>query len=180
MIWAVFTHLAFAGMIDGVVAIDHIQVIDLEESFEYSWGAEKPLINTVTVLVLEIPNTRTGLPQVGAPVLFVGATPAARVHPGGADEHIVVFVPGKPDIVQTPIFWGPELLPETVTHKMGQAIMTSQTRATFSPEAIHTASQPSLTVRNQGALYGHIATLIDEFAPADRAFSQSIRVTLGQ
>ena len=164
----------------GIVAIDHIQPVKLTTPFTYEWNAVRPITDQVTILVVEVsPGTAT-LRQSASPVLYVGATPAARVHPGQVDHHLVVFVPGTPDLSKTPVFWGPDTLPERVTAKAGTQAVAESGAAPFSAATTETVTKPPLQLADQGQLYGHMASLIDTYAPADERFSESIRVTLQQ
>ena len=77
MLWSLLIATALATAPSDRLALKHIQPIEIKQPFEYSWTAEKPAINKATILVLEIEPEKVGLPQVGAPVLYVGPIPAA-------------------------------------------------------------------------------------------------------
>jgi len=112
--------------------------------------------------------------------LYVGSSPAARAHPGGASNHIVAYIIGHPDLSETPIFWGPDVLPERVTQEMGQQYEDTLAGKPPDKAIIAPLTQATLSLTNEAALYAHIATLIDQYAPEDKIFSQGIRVTKGQ
>ena len=180
MIWTALLGLAIANQPADVIAVDHIQAIEIEESFPFNWNAKKDSIDHATILVLEVSEDKTGLPQVGAPVLYIGSTPAARINPGEIDRHIVVFVEGHPDLSKTPIFWGPDILPEQVTTDMGLRFQAMSGQAPFPAEQIRTVTQGKMTLQNEAALYGYAAGLVETFAPGDKAFVRGIRVTMEQ
>jgi hypothetical protein len=178
MFWTLLFNGAIASPPAGVVALDHVQPVQIEDAFVYEWNAERRQIQTATILVVEVVPGTAQTRQTATPVLYVGSTPAARVHPGETDHHLVVFVPGHPDLSRTPIFWGPDTLPEQVTAQMGTESTQNIAGQPFSLAATHAATRPLIQLSDQGALYGHMASLIDEYAPSDHRFSTSIRVTL--
>ena len=179
MIWFWLFTAVFAAEPRNEIDLKMVQPIVIEESFEYAWMAEKPIIARATILVIRIDEDKTGLPQVGAPVLYVGPVPAARINPGTADKHIVVFVPGHPDLSETRVFWGPDHLPERVTKQIGTEAEASAQGPTFPVPKVASVTKPVVHVANQSELYGQIAPLIDQYAPGDGSFADSIRVTLG-
>jgi hypothetical protein len=178
MFWTLLVSAAIASPPVGIVALDHVQPVELTESFIYEWNAERAETRTATVLVVEVSPGAAKLHQTGAPVLYVGNSPAARVHPGETDHHIVVLIPGHPNLSDTPIFWGPDTLPEKVTLQMGTDALRTVQGQPFPPTVTKAVTQPLLQVDNQGELYRHMAKLIDVYAPSDHHFSTSIRVTL--
>ena len=178
MIWALFLRIATAAAPATDIAIKYAQVVDIEESFVYQWSAEKEAISAATVLVLEIASNKVGLPPVGAPTLFVGGVPAARVHPGGPDNHVVVYVPGRPDLTKTPVFWGPSVLPERVTRHMGEQYTADIGGQSVGGNTVNEVLQPTISVANETALFRHMAVLIDRYAPKDGAYADGIRVTI--
>ena len=178
MIWALFLRIATAAAPAPDIIIKYAQVVDIEQSFTYQWSADRESTSAATVLVLEIASDKVGLPPVGAPTLFVGSVPAARIHPGGPDNHVVVYVPGRPDLTTTPVFWGPSALPERVTRKMGQQYAEQTTRESSGPRALDEAFQPTISLADETALFRHMASLIDRYAPKDRAYADGIRVTI--
>jgi len=177
MFWTFFIHTAIASPPPGIIALDHVQPVELSVPFIYEWNAERREIHSATILVVEVSPGTARTRQTATPMLYVGATPAARVHPGETDHHLVVFVPGHPDLSQTPIYWGPDTLPEQVTPQMGaEAVRTVQGQP-FSAPVTQAVTHPQVTIENQSALFGHMATLIDKYAPGDHLFSTSIRIT---
>ena len=180
MIWATFLSMAFASAPVNKPTLKYAQAVEIEQAFTYNWTAERTEISMATILVVEVSPGKIGQPQVGAPVLYVGNTPAARIHPGGLDHHIVVYVSGHPDLSKTPIFWGPDELPERVTKSMGEQYVATMGGAPVAVSTLSAVTQPTITVADQTTLIRHMSTLIDTYAPKDRAFSEGIRVTIPQ
>ena len=142
MFWTLWLSTAVATPPPGIVALDLVQPVQISAPFTYEWNALRPETGTATIIVVEIsPGTAT-MRQTAGPVLYVGQTPAARVHPGETDHHLVVFVPGLPDLTATPIFWGPETLPERVTEEIGAQAAQTADGLPFSREAVQTVTQP--------------------------------------
>ena len=178
MFWATFLSIAFATTTVESITLRYAQTVEIEKSFTYDWNADRQQVSNVTILVVEVRPEKTGLPQVGMPVLYVGSTPAARIHPGGHDNHLVVYVAGKPDLATTPIFWGPDELPERVTPQKGQQYQAEMAGSAVKKTVLSAVQRPHMSVSDQTSLLRYMATLIDKYAPADRAFSEGIRGTI--
>ena len=178
MLWAFFLGAALATTNTDQITLKYAQAVEIEEPFTYTWSAEQAQISKATVLVLEVSDEKIGLPQVAMPVLYVGGSPAARVHPGSAEHHIVVYVAGYPDLTAVPIFWGPDELPERVTKDMGLHYAATTTARPLSATVVAAVEHPNVTVANEAGLMRLMSDLIGAYAPGDKRYAEGIRVTM--
>lgn len=167
---------AAAAMTPGVLGVEHVQPFSLEEPITYHWRHDAPPMTDGTILVVRVDSTVARPQQADGPTLFVGNTPAAVTHPGYLDGHLVVFVPGRPNLDLTPIFWAQSGLPEQTTAADGAAFASQHSA---SPQAA-SAAQPPLALRDERRLYGVIADLILRYAPSDTDFARGYQRSAGQ
>jgi hypothetical protein len=167
---------ALAASPDGMVALDSVEHFTLAVPVPYPWLAGAPPVQQGTLFVIEISPGTAHVSQADAPVLYVGATPAALTHPGTTDAHLVAFVPQHLDLSVTPVFWGPTDLPERVTPAMGKAALQQTTVRPYSPAQVQAAQLPKRHFSGEAALYGRIAELIEIHAPADSDFAHGYRL----
>ena len=167
---------AFASS-SGVHSVPEAQRFSLSEPMAFHWIAGSPTMAKGTILVIKVDADMAKPRQAVGPTLFVGSTPAAVTHPGYRDGHMVVFVPGHPDLESTPVFWAqPEGLPEQISVQQGTELSAN------APPIVHRPERTSgpIAVRNERMLYGHISDLIMRYAPADADFAHGYRVAADQ
>ncbi len=164
----------------GIIKLDHVQHFNLSAAAEYAWKADEPKFSQGTVFVVQVDPTQARVRQVGGPVLYVGAVPAARANPGHSDGHIVAFVPGHVDLNIVPIYWGPPELPEQVTQKDGEATRNASGSQPFSSVEVADASIQPISLESYEHLYSHMADLIDDHAPSDADFAHGYRLAYKQ
>jgi len=98
--------------VDGILLA---QSFILDEPYEHSWQAERPMVASGMLLVLEV-NPDLVLPrQTLEPVLYVGDVTAERVNNGYPSGKVVAIVPGPVNLTSAPIWFGDPALPEQVT-----------------------------------------------------------------
>jgi len=98
--------------VDGIL---FAQPFTLDEPYHHEWQAERPLVSSGMVLVLQV-NPDLVLPrQTPEPVLYVGHLTAERVNNGFPSGVVVAIVPGDVDLGSSPIWFGDPALPEQVT-----------------------------------------------------------------
>lgn len=164
----------------GIIKLDHVQHFTLQSAADYAWKADEPKFTQGTVFVVEVEAAKAVVRQVGGPVLYVGAVPAARANPGHHDGHVVAFVPGHIDLHAVPIYWGPSDLPEQVTQKDGaEALASSDAKPLPSVQVANALVQPVQLDSNEH-LFSHMADLIDKHAPMDASFAHGYRLAYGQ
>ncbi len=98
-----------------VVDIVYARPFTLHEGYTFKWRAEQPLVKEGYILVLKVNPDMVYPRQTAQPVLYVGDQTAERVNVGYESGHIIVIVPGRPDLKKTPIWFGTPALPERCT-----------------------------------------------------------------
>ena len=161
----------------GVHSVAEIHRFSLSEPMRFHWAEGAPTMDKGTILVVEVDADMAKPTQAVGSTLFVGATPAAVTHPGYRDGFMVVFVPGHPNIGTTPVFWAQaDRLPERTSLQHGTKL---------SENAPGIAHRPARTLgpvllQNERMLYGRIAELITQYAPADADFAHGYRLAADQ
>jgi hypothetical protein len=151
------------------------QSFTLSQAYTYTWVAERPAITEGTIVVVQVDPEDARVRQVGGPVLYVGSVPAERTNNGDLDGVIVAFVPGKVDLTQTPIYWGPATLPERVDATKGSQILNESARPMSTKDVVTAATRPPLALSDAAALYRRIAELIDKHAPSEQDRARGYR-----
>ena len=161
---------------ESTVEVKRAQYFELSEPMTFHWQAGHPTFKRGTILVLAVNKAMARPRQAQSPTLFVGNTPVAVTHPGYLDGQMVVFVPGH-TAGATPVFWADTKLPEQITVEDGNKLLAlNQTDSPLS----WTVDERTLTFDNQANLYGHIADLIEAYAPQDQDFANGYRMAAEQ
>lgn len=165
--------------IDGVHRLRHVQHLELRQAHPYRWTAERPKVRQLTALVVEVEPELSIPRQVGAPVLFVGATPAELANVGSECACLIAVVPGHVDLARTPVYFGAPVLPERVDQARGNAELSAARAAGIQPftatERDEAQAAPA-TVEDSIELYHLLADLIDAHAPQEAERAQNYRV----
>jgi hypothetical protein len=113
--------VALAGDTDSVRDVTWIQPFELRAPAPYTMRGDQPTLHEGVLIELRIDPDLAVPTQAAAPVLYVGDMPATRVnwdHVGGC---AVVFVPGRPDLRTTAVYFGDAELPERIDASRGAA-----------------------------------------------------------
>jgi hypothetical protein len=86
----------------------------LAEGFAYLFSAEKPLVTSGWILILEVDPAIAYPRQQALPVLYVGDRTASYVARGYPSGRILAMVPGDVDLFNAPVWFGTPELPERV------------------------------------------------------------------
>jgi hypothetical protein len=165
-LWLACSPVALAAS-PGTVALVSSQSFTLAQPYRYTWTKAKHAITEGTIIVVQVHPDDARVRQAGGKVLYVGAVPAERANNGDLDGHIIAFVPGQPDLDVIPVFWGPATLPEQVDTPAGQAARENATHHINQPLTQGNTRTAPLRLSDGAALYGHLADLIDEYAPSE-------------
>lgn len=150
----------------------------LDQGYEFDWRAERPVVTTGMLLVLEVDPAAVFPRQTAQPVLYVGNQTAERLNIGYPSGKIVVVVPATVDLATAPIWFGTPGLPEQVTEntiklereKADKAGITGAGKA--KADAVTTATK--LTVTDKVALMVEAAKLIRTYAPDETQLADDI------
>lgn len=82
--------------------------------FPFTWSAERPRVESGTLVVIEVAPELIRPRQTAEPVLYIGAHSAWRVSPANDAGIVVAFVPLRVDLADSPIWFGTPELPERV------------------------------------------------------------------
>jgi len=163
--------------VDGILLA---QSFILDEPYEHSWQAERPMVASGMLLVLEV-NPDLVLPrQTLEPVLYVGDVTAERVNNGYPSGKVVAIVPGPVNLTSAPIWFGDPALPEQVTTAIigtqralaGEAGIRPFTAGTVSA-AFH-AGGNEMKAADYDALRRRAAELIQQYAAGEEELAVGI------
>lgn len=123
-LWALLLPLAHAtpALDDGhaVHAVLSAIPFQLEAAYSYDWTAEHPMIQSGTVLVLDVDPAWLVPSDVHQAVLYVGTVPAERLNTGFPDGRLLVIVPPGVDVARSPIYFSGYDLPERIDATAGK------------------------------------------------------------
>lgn len=161
----------------------------LEQGYESDWRAERPIVRSGWLLVIEADRATARPRQTAMPVLFVGDQIAERLNDGGpapdaVDEtnvRLVVVVPaglGKDGAVLVPLkdrpaFFGSAMLPEQVDAHRATMELEAAVQAGLvapSPEAWNAAAAKGgdvLRVRSRTELMHASGALVRQWSPTE-------------
>jgi hypothetical protein len=154
----------------------------LDEGFEYNWSVERPLVESGVILVIKVDPALVYPRQIAEPVLYVGDHTAQRLNLGDESGYVVALVPGDVDLTKTPIWFGTPELPERVDADMAKAERILADRAGIRPfsvdqvQAAQARGGAPMRMANMTALLAPVATLIEEYSPAETDLVTSYRV----
>lgn len=164
----------------GVNGVVLVQTFTLEAPFTYGWRAERPAVDEGTILVVEVDPVMSVPRAVGAPVLYVGDTPAARMSWGASDTRMLLLVPGRPDLSETRVYFGSDTLPERVDVQRGAAELAAAVGAgvrPFSASEVAAATVAPVRFVDASALQRHLADLLVEHCPGDAERAEGWRLS---
>lgn len=86
----------------------------LAEGFTFRYSAEKPVVNSGWILILETDPAIAYPRQSAMPMLYVGEKTASYAPKGYPSGTVIAMVPGDVDLFNAPIWFGTPELPERV------------------------------------------------------------------
>ena len=134
-----------------VLAVEAVQPFELRTGYTYHWISTQPTLTEGTMLLLRVDPAWLVPSDTRSPVLYVGDTPAEPVAGGWPSDHLVVVVPGRPDLRQVPVYMGGTELPERVTPQDGAATLALARRQGVRPLDVP-AARPTLTLADDRAM----------------------------
>ena len=96
------------------VEILHARPFTLAEPMEYRWSQERPLVSEGWILVLEVDPAVAWPRQSAVPILYAGDQVARYALKGYPSGRVVVLVPARIDLHESPVWFGSPMLPEQV------------------------------------------------------------------
>jgi len=163
-----------------VEALLYAQPFCLEQGYEYSWRAERPVVVEGYILVLQVNPDFVYPRQVAYPVLYVGDQTAERVNIGYESGRVIAIVPEKVDLSRVPIWFGTPNLPDQVDAETISAEQAKAATAGIEPfgskavDASLRAGGEEMTFADQADLLRHIATLIRKYSPEEKVLADSL------
>jgi len=155
----------------------------LEQPFTYTWCKEQPEIREGWILVVRVDREMARPRQVCVPVLYVNGIPAQLMNVGYLSGHLVVFVPGKPDLRKALVYFGSTELPERVDAAHGRKELAAAREAGVRPfpkkivdQALERGGTETLGVPDAHRLFQALADLIDRYAPDEHDVAEGLRL----
>jgi hypothetical protein len=166
----------------------HAQPFVLEQGYEFEWRADRPVIKSGWLLVLQVDSALVFPRQVAEPVLYVGKTTAERINIGHQSGRVVAIVPsalGKDNepelkLAESLMWFGNPGLPEQVDEGQVESSRVAATRHGIKPfdsESIALAREARALIQaeNREALRNVAADLIATYSPQEAELIESIR-----
>ncbi len=171
---------ATPAAVDDIV---YVRPFTVDESFKFFWCAERPTVQSGTLLVLKVNKDLVIPRQVAEPVLYVGNRSAERINRGDESGYVIAIVPGDVNLAEAPIWFGTPDLPERVDAATVKAERAKADKAgirPFSAEKIKAAQANGgarLNAPDMSAmLRDEISLLIERYSPQEQALADSFRV----
>jgi len=128
------TAMASAGEVESVV---WAQPFQLTEPARYLGRGDHAAFSGGWIVQVEVASGSGRARQVAQPVLYVGEWPARRVNHSEAGTCLVVWVPQPVALGESPVFFGPQTLPERVDESAGKAAAAAAEGAVrFAPSTV--------------------------------------------
>jgi len=168
-----------------VEALVYAQPFSLEEGYEFSWRAERPIVVEGYLLVLKVNPDLVHPRQVAEAVLYVGDQTVERVNLGHQSGHVIAIVPEKVDLTEAAIWFGTPQLPALVDAEIVAAEQAKAATAGIEPfaskavDASLRAGGEEMTFADHTDMLRHIATLIQQYSPQERVLAESL-LMIGQ
>jgi hypothetical protein len=166
---------------NSVMALAYARAFTLDEPLTYDWSAEALVLDSGYVLVFEVDPEYAYQRQVGQPVLYVGARPAAIVNHGHESGIVVAIVPDT-DLAAVPAFYGSVMLPEQVDAERGAAELAAARAVGVENLGVETVARalaeggPSLEVATPDDLYRSLADVIEVYSPTEEGLVSDLRL----
>jgi len=112
------TAMASAGEVESVV---WAQPFQLTEPAPYLGRGDHPSFSEGWIVQVEVASGSARARQTEQPVLYIGQWPARRVNHSQTGTCLVVWVPQPVTSGKSPVFFGPQTLPERVDESAGKA-----------------------------------------------------------
>ncbi len=105
----------------------------LTEPMEYRWSADRPMVTSGWILVLEVDPAVAYPRQTALPVLYAGDQVARYAMKGYPSGRIVALVPSRIDLHEAPVWFGTPMLPEQVDRSVITAEQALAAQAGIGP-----------------------------------------------
>lgn len=167
-----------------VADVVHIQPFSLGEGYQYDWRQERPFIKSGTLVVLKVNPDLVYPRNASEPVLYAGNQTAQRLNHGHESGYVIAIIPGEVDLGREPVWFGTPELPERVN---AETINSERAKAEkagirpFDPERIQSVTRDRVESGDLAALLReHIAKLVMEFSPQEKALAETWRLPVAQ
>jgi len=155
----------------------------LEQGYRYIFSKERPWVTEGTLLVLKVNKDFVYPREIAMPVLYVGNQPAERLNRGHESGHVIVIVPGRVDLPNTPIWFGAPNFPHMVDAATANAQRELAENAgikPFSQERVNAAlAEGGKRIRaadQRTLLRDVVSELILRYSPQEKQLASDYRV----
>jgi len=163
------------------ISLVAVQPFELVEPARHWYRKERPQYSQGTLLVLQVEPDVVHPRQTYEPVLYVGAETAQRVNVGHESGHLVVIVPGTPDLAADPVFFGEPALPEQIDAAEARRQLDGARQlgiGAFDPTWIASVTRPAITLPDDYELQVLSSYLVEEFSPGESDLVTGLRAPL--
>ncbi|NLG42889.1 MAG: hypothetical protein GX547_06560 [Phycisphaerae bacterium] len=155
----------------------------LEQGYRYIFSKEHPWVTEGTLLVLKVNKDLIYPREIAMPVLYVGNQPAERLNRGHESGHLIVIVPGRVDLRNTPIWFGAPNFPHEVDAATANAQRELAEQAGIKPlsqERVNAAlAEGGKRIRaadQRTLLRDVVSELILKYSPQEKQLASDYRV----
>ncbi|UCF33333.1 MAG: hypothetical protein JSV78_13475 [Phycisphaerales bacterium] len=155
----------------------------LEKGFKFFWREERPEVAEGLILVLKADKALLVPRAAMMPVLYVGDQTAQRVNHGHESGHLIVLVPGRPDLTKAPIWFGTPNLHDQVDASLIEAERKKADEAGIQPlpaknvqAALALGGEPLEAANLRDVLRTEVAELILKYSPQEKHIAEDFRV----
>ncbi|WP_026619777.1 hypothetical protein M728_004284 (plasmid) [Ensifer sp. WSM1721] len=153
---------------------------ELQEGFEFDWSAEARTVRSGTLVVIKVDPDIVVPRNAPEPILYAGDRTVQRLNRGSGSGVIVGLIPGDIDLSAAPLWFGAPGLPESVTAETIRNERRLAERAEIRPfarEAVERVRAEPLVANDLAELLRtHVADLVLQYAPQERALAESWRL----
>jgi hypothetical protein len=160
----------------------------LEHGYNYTSSKERPWVTEGTLLVLKVNPALVQPREIAMPVLYAGNQPAERLNRGNESGCVIVIVPGKVDLTQTPIWFGAPNFAHMVDNAAANTQRELAEKAGIKPfstekvDAALAAGGKAIKAPDERALLRDVVSeLILKYSPQEKQLAKEFRVpTVGE
>lgn len=169
------------------VAVKNIvvaQPFTLGRPYVYDWSAEKLVVQSGVLVVLDVDPALAKARDALEPVLYAGDVPVQRLNSGGESGRVVAIIPGNVDLATTPIWFGAPGLPGRITAEMARAERARAERADVRPfgrERIAAVTRPPVSAPDLTTLLRNVAAaLVEQYSPQEKYLADQWRLPVAR
>lgn len=159
------------------------QPFTLGRPYVYDWSAEKLVVQSGVLVVLEVDPALAKARDALQPVLYAGDVPVQRLNHGDSGR-VIAIIPGNVNLATTPIWFGAPGLPGRITAEIAHAERAKAERADVKPfgrERIAAVTRPTVSAPDLTTLLRAVASaLVEQYSPQEKYLTDQWRLPVAR